>query len=454
MRRIRLRPEIILLTVAAFFTRLWQLFSPDAIIFDEIYFKAFAAHYLDGRYFFDVHPPLGKLLLAGWAQLLNLSPETMLQGSAVSMRILPAVAGALLVPLVWLVVRRLGVGRPIAALAALLVLADNALTVESRLIVMDPLLLLAGIGALYAILRAHASQGRARFAWVLTAAIGAGSAVCIKWTGANALAIIGVVWLWGLRGSGLPILRRIGEGATLIAIPLMLYAASFWAHFALLPQSGEGDAFMSARYQSTLVGNPAYDPAVRLDFWQKFVELNTRMYTANQTLTADHPYGSRWYTWPIQQRPVYYWQGTTAEDGTQGNIYLLGNPVVWWGILVTLISGLVVLGIRRHLRPATPRILALLALAYLINLVPFIGITRVMFLYHYLFSFIYSIVLTAVVWDEVLHVHRRHQRRIAAGLIGVGAMVVAGYIIFAPLSYGTPLTPQEIQSRMWLPSWR
>jgi dolichyl-phosphate-mannose-protein mannosyltransferase len=41
----------------------------------------------------------------------------------------------------------------------------------------------------------------------------------------------------------------------LIAVPIVLYLAFFYVHFAVLTHSGTGDTFMSPAFQETLIGN-------------------------------------------------------------------------------------------------------------------------------------------------------------------------------------------------------
>ena len=59
------RTIFLLFTFAAAFLRLYRIGEPAQIVFDEVHFGGFASQYLKGAYFFDVHPPLGKMIIAG-----------------------------------------------------------------------------------------------------------------------------------------------------------------------------------------------------------------------------------------------------------------------------------------------------------------------------------------------------------------------------------------------------
>jgi dolichyl-phosphate-mannose-protein mannosyltransferase len=457
----RVRPELIVLILAAAATRLWNLFTPSAVIFDEVYFKAFAGSYLNHHYFFDIHPPLVKLMLAGWAILLHIPVADLISKTTptVGLRVLPAFAGLLIIPLFWGLLRRFGASRPFAFLGAFALLVDNALIVESRLVVMDSLLILFGLACIYFYLVARRCSTRWYWLWLSLAAMAGGAAVSTKWTGATSLGLVGLMWLADLRYHRSSLQRALGSLAILVLVPVSIYTGAFWAHFELLDQSGDGDAFMTPNFQAGLRGNSYYDPSVHMSFVDKFFELNKEMLSANESLTQTHPYGSRWYTWPLELRPIYYWEGQTQDNGRQGNIYLLGNPAVWWGVLLAGLVGLTYARARRiKLRPTTVAALSLLGVAYLINFLPFVGVPRVMFLYHYFFSFIFSVAFVVLLWND-LSADRDGRNQLAGrasrtAYAGVIAIILLVFIYFAPLTYGTLLSPTGLANHMWLRSWR
>src|SRR3989344_3587357 len=44
---------------------------PNETVFDEVHFGKFVSAYYTHQYYFDIHPPGGKLIIAGFAKLVS-----------------------------------------------------------------------------------------------------------------------------------------------------------------------------------------------------------------------------------------------------------------------------------------------------------------------------------------------------------------------------------------------
>lgn len=447
-----------MLSIVALATRFWNYGQPNEVVFDEVYFREFASAYLSGQFFFDIHPPFAKLVFAGVGGLFGLSPDQVAGGDAgtLVLRILPILAGAALVPLVYVIVRQLGLGRRIATLGALLVLLDNALLVESRFVLMDSMLLLAGMGALSCFLAMRHAKGLRRWRWVIAVALCVGVLVSIKWSGLALVWLLAVGWFIDGVMRHISWRRMLGEAGVITAVVAAIYIGSFAVHFGLLTKSGEGDAFMSARFRSALVGSAQYDENNNVSFGEKLIEQNREMYTAQSSLrTVEHPYASPWHGWPMMHKPVYFWQGDEL-DGKQGHIYLLGNPVVWWGVVIAVLMAGLLMVFRHKIFKRREHLVLFLLAGYFANFLPFAFIDRPMFLYHYLFALLFGILIACVMLSMVLGWLAKKYGRAAGHRVYwvIAAAVLIGFIYFLPVSYGWPLTTDALQQYIWLQSWR
>ena len=141
---------VVVFTVLAFATRFYSLAQPDSIAWDETHFGKFANEYINGRFYFDVHPPLAKMLIAlagaltGYDGQYDFKEPGQAYGDTeyLGMRMFCAFCGACCVPLVFATVMELVRSPAAASLAALLVLCDMSVLTISRFILLDPILML------------------------------------------------------------------------------------------------------------------------------------------------------------------------------------------------------------------------------------------------------------------------------------------------------------------------
>jgi dolichyl-phosphate-mannose-protein mannosyltransferase len=462
--------SLLLLMLAGLATRILWIQHPGSAVFDEVHFNYFASFYYSGLYYYDIHPPLGKLLLALSAYPAGgISAEEVVRTIStdypssmyIAMRLLPAIFGACLPVLVFLIARELKFHFYGALLAGVLVLFDNAILLQSRLIALDTILLFFGFSSIWLYLLGRRTENIKLLA---AAGIAAGCSLSVKWIGVSFLGLIGLTviydWIREMIAKGFTIKPAL-IGTMIVVLTTSTYVATFFVHFALLPNSHkQGDQFMSRAFQSTLMGSRYYGAAgtitsvkcpanythklktglpdtkvtaaenfickisyasfTKPNFLHKFFELNRVMYTTNQGLGQGHPNSSPWYSWPVMYKPLYYWY----NDGAR--IYLLGNPVVWW------LSGLsvLILGLVGATKPKWREEEAFwfLQAGYWSNMLPFMLVERVMFMYHYLTSLCFAILLMSYLISRL-----PKAKYISISICGAS---IVGFLLISPLTYG------------------
>lgn len=408
--------------------RLIGLTAIHQVVFDEVHFGKFVSSYCcTHERFFDIHPPVGKLIIAGGAYLMGYRGEFSFDSigqdygdsTIFGLRLTPAFAGALLPIIVLILLRQVGVSLPLAIVGGVAVALDNALIVESRIIITDSILLAATFGALSCGLAATRAK-TSRSAWLFAIAAGAlsGAAVGTKFTGLVAGGLVGLLFfarmmLPSMKDATVWGLRLLGA----IAAAAAVYLISWMLHFSLLTMPGSGDVW----------GVPTGS------FWNDLVHTHQQMVSANYNLTATHPYGSKWWTWPFMVRSVFYWQGEANHF-----MYLLGNPFVWWGSFALLCFGMgtffwkIAKGKMSAVQGFFSSGAWIFLVGYLVSYVPLMRVPRVLFLYHYLTPLLFSLLL-GVWWLDRLFPDKRRVVVISIACIAVG------FLYISPLTYGFEL---------------
>ncbi|KAI8896495.1 Dolichyl-phosphate-mannose-protein mannosyltransferase-domain-containing protein [Globomyces pollinis-pini] len=267
---------ILALTISSAVVRLYMLNHPTSIVFDEVHFGGFASKYIQSRFFFDVHPPLGKLIIAftgvfvGYDGSFSFKEIGMdyLESNVpyVALRLVPAFFGVLLSPIAYATMRNFGYSSAASILTAVMVTFENALACQSRLILLDSFLIFfTGLTALMWSEFLRFKHEPFSIAWWRTltfVGISLGLTVSVKWVGLFTITMIGVATiqqLWTIvTDNSIPLKvfykHFMARAVTLIVVPVLIYAFFFKIHFAILNKSGPGSSFMSPEFQQTLGG--------------------------------------------------------------------------------------------------------------------------------------------------------------------------------------------------------
>jgi len=394
----------LLLVIAAAVFRVPRLGLPDEEIFDEVYHAKTALEYLNGQTPTEwVHPPTAKLLIA--------VPVYFVGYHAWAWRLAPALAGLALVPVFFLLARRVLGSERAALIAAVLLLSDGVYLVQSRIAMTNIFAILFQVSAAYFAVRA-ATARRLPARDMLLLGLALGLALSTRWTSLWAWGFLGLVLLFGqgrrLLGSDdtpdAPDPRQAGvEVARTLALlllaffvmPLLIYVTSYG------PWLAQGHALA--------------------DLWPH----QKAIWRYHADLVATHPYFSKWYTWPWLYRPTWYYYKQTGD--LVSGIVAIGNPALWWASVPVTLWALVT-----GLRARDPRRL-FAAGGFLLMYLPWGISPRTLNYSHYLFEAIpYACLSLGLLLDRAWDGKARAWAR------GYVAAVVFLFVYFLPVLMGLP----------------
>lgn len=387
-----------LLYALSLIIRTWRISYPPSIVFDEVHFLKFIRGYYYGHYFFDIHPPLGKLVLLAITYLFCGPPERKFAFNGASyenqkyvpLRLTSAVFGSAVPPLTYLIARELGLSSWASLFAAVTQAFEHMAVIESRFVLLDAQLMMWMATCLLLALRMWGKPVHKRWRLVVATALSGAAALSVKWTSLTTPALIAIVSLIGIPFTS----NRLAWDEIAIAgsVATTLYTILFWVHFKMLPRSGDGDVFMRENFQATLLDSKFYREGYKgPGFWTNYYYLNVEMYLANKGITARHKWESKWWQWIINQRGLIFFSEVTSTEETFNweKVYVIVNPALTLITCVALITFFVmaiVWNIRRWRRKIPSKKSnerrrmhacmsrgAFLFAGYIFNILPYIG---------------------------------------------------------------------------------
>ncbi len=456
---------------------------PAHPIWDESYYLTAVERYEEHVAQFASHPPLGLALIAAGDALLHpnraldtrrigwdkqIAGDRLPRGySFAGVRLaagLFAVLGAALFFALMLALTR----SPLAALSLSgLYVLENSFIVQFRAAQLDAFQIAFVLAALLCFVVSARRGARSSPGLELLLGVCLGLAVAVK-LNAAVLALLGAMLIarriglgWRSTPKARLLLTAGRDGALMAGGFGAAIAAVFAIHVAVNPiapdpasPAGRKDlTFLSGPYAAYLRGARPLSPEVVWDATRDYFRFMGADFAG---VPRTDPNGSAPLGWPLHRGAVNYRWDSIGK--VTAYVQLAGNPVAWGLGLAGVIATLALLALPppagSPMRDRTAQrerraLMIMLALQYLVFMAvhAYLGTQRVMYLYHYFIALLISFALVPLAAAEAAE-RWPALRAWRPGLLGaMCALLCAGFLFYAPLSFHWDLTHGQCERR-------
>ncbi|MGL4987088.1 MAG: phospholipid carrier-dependent glycosyltransferase, partial [Treponemataceae bacterium] len=407
--------------------------------FDEIYYVRTAYEYDQGLPAYEnTHPPLGKILIMMGIKLFGFNPF--------GWRFMSAFFGVLIIPIFFFFAKKIFNSTFFASFAAILLSADFMHFVQSRIATIDIFAFFFIVCTYYAMFCYTKSNffdinQKKSFLLLAISGITFALATAVKFIGLYAglgLAVLFFIHLTqcynvyrhavSLKPSKQNAEQQIIARLFLSHLLKTLFAC--FVFFIIIP---------------TIIYTLCYIPVQGIEgsnVFEKMIANQRSMLSYHTSITAKHPFASRWFEWPLMIKPIWYYTSKLSATHSEG-ISSFGNPFIWW-LGIPAFFYMIFLVFKKK-----DSLALFFLIAFICQYIPWIFIKRITFIYHFfptvpflIFMIVYSVYTF------------RFKKVSFAIIVSYLALTLLLFGIFYPVLAGKPVESSYVKKYLrWMPSW-
>ena len=464
---------VLLILIGSFTLRFLHLGDIPGSTFDEVFYPHYGFKYLTGESFYYVHPPLANYLYAGaiwiyhqlpWVDTVAISALSFEQLNPLSYRWLNAFLGSLLCLLAYFISYTISNNKIFALIVCFFVAIDGSLLVDSRFALANVYIVFFGLSALLCIAKSKSVGLNTRY-WLLSSGICLGLAASVKWNGLGYMLVIlsFLLILNCMQKFDLYELRFTRAQTNRLRIQKT--TNNLRQKIRVMHSVPQWEYLIYFLFVPLFVYVLIYIPDLQFNTEYGFLEKHQEQLGFHQTMVEEneHPYCSKWYTWPFMIRPVAYFFSSSDALDALGNkivvfqdVHLFPNPYLYWFSSVAILTMVVEWmklfwhWINQGILSHKVYLFLFILLGFFANLLPWALVSRCVFLYQYQPASVFAFLALAWYLTELIRSESLKYKILSWGILMI---IFISFLYWLPIQLGINLESDSFYGRMWLPSW-